>query len=637
MLKLPIGLVFFLSIIACSPSPKEKTDKPTESSQNKNLIQTKDYNPSKNVYFGDLHIHTKNSFDAYIFNVRSTPDDVYRFAKGETLKHPSGFEMAIGGDPLDFVSATDHGAYMGILPEMNNPDSPLSKLDMAKEMFGTDPELIIEAFNKIGDTVRSGVPFPIIYDKKIIQDTWQRAVKTANKHYEPGKLTTFSGYEYTSVDSRGREEEGFAGGNLHRNVIFENTASDRIFSTLDSTNPQDLWNWMDNERKNGHDVLAIPHNSNVSDGKMFATKKYNGDNLDFLYAKQRIKNEPIIEITQVKGTSETHPLLSPNDEWANFEIYEKLLASQITSKISGSYVRDALATGLSLTNKIGSNPFKFGVIGSSDSHVAGGSYDEKDYWSKVGILDSSPEKRGSIPPNNLKSWEGIEQTERAKNWYSKWGASGLAAIWAEENTRESLFSGMRNKETYATTGPRIKLRVFAGYDYETDILNDPNMIQKAYKIGVPMGGDLKPSSHAPSFIVWAMRDPRNAPLQRIQMIKVWNENGKNREKVYDIKCADDLAPNKISNRCPDNSANVNLMDCSISSDKGAPELKVMWTDPQFNPENDAAYYVRVLENPTCRWSTWDAINAGVSHAPNLPPTIQERAYGSPIWYNSKQS
>jgi hypothetical protein len=179
--------------------------------------------------------------------------------------------------------------------------------------------------------------------------------------------------------------------------------------------------------------------------------------------------------------------------------------------------------------------------------------------------------------------------------------------------------------------------VFAGYDYETDILNDPNMIQKAYKIGVPMGGDLKPSSHAPSFIVWAMRDPRNAPLQRIQMIKVWNENGKNREKVYDIKCADDLAPNKISNRCPDNSANVNLMDCSISSDKGAPELKVMWTDPQFNPENDAAYYVRVLENPTCRWSTWDAINAGVSHAPNLPPTIQERAYGSPIWYNSKQS
>jgi hypothetical protein len=637
MLKLSVSSICILSMIACTPSTQETINNTPENSQSKKATQTKNYNPNKNVYFGDLHIHTKNSFDAYIFNVRSTPDDVYRFAKGETLVHPSGFEMAIGGEPLDFVSATDHGAYMGILPEMNNPDSPLSKLDMAKEMFGTDPELIVRAFNKIGDTVRSGIPFPLVYDKKIIQDTWQRAVSTANKHYEPGKLTTFSGYEYTSVDGKGREQDGFAGGNLHRNVIFENMASDRVFSTLDSTNPEDLWDWMDSERNKGRDVIAIPHNSNVSDGKMFATKTYNGDNLDLSYAEQRIKNEPIVEITQVKGTSETHPLLSPNDEWANFEIYEKLLASQVTSKINGSYVRDALATGLSISKKTGSNPFKFGVIGSSDSHVAGGSYDEKDYWSKVGILDSSPEKRGSIPPNGSKSWEGIEQSERSKNWYSKWGASGLAAIWAEENTRESLFSGMRNKETYATTGPRIKLRVFAGYDYDTSILNDPNMVQKAYKLGVPMGGELRPSNHAPSFIVWAMRDPRNAPLQRIQMIKVWNENGDNKEKIYDIICADELTPDAKTNYCPDNGSTVNLKDCSVSSDKGAPELKVLWTDPQFNSGDDAAYYIRVLENPTCRWSTWDAIKAGVSPSPNLPPTIQERAYGSAIWYNSKKS
>jgi len=295
-----------LGLAACGQA-ENKADTPFKNIEkmSSEIERTAGYSADKNVYFGDLHIHTKNSFDAYIFNVRSTPDDVYRFAKGETVRHPAGFDITIGGDPLDFVAATDHGAYMGILPAMNNPDSPLSKLPMAKEMFGTDPALIVKAFNKIGGSVRT--------------------------------------YEFTSVDGRGREDDGFAGGNLHRNVVFKDGAPKRLFSTLDSTNPEDLWTWMDGERADGRDVMAIPHNSNVSDGKMFAMTKYDGGAMDAAYSKQRVLNEPIVEMTQVKGTSETHPALSPNDEWADFEIYEKLLASNVTSKINGSYIREALA------------------------------------------------------------------------------------------------------------------------------------------------------------------------------------------------------------------------------------------------------------------------------------------------------
>ncbi|RZV36261.1 MAG: DUF3604 domain-containing protein, partial [Acidimicrobiales bacterium] len=494
-------------------------------------------NPNKDVFFGDLHIHTKNSFDAYIFNVRSTPDDVYRFAKGEAVRHPVGFEIKIGGDPLDFVGTTDHGAYMGILPAMDTDGHPLSKVELAKTMFGTDPELITQAFATIGGSVRSGIPFEEIYDRDIVDSAWKQSIDAANRHYEPGKLTTFSAYEYTSVTVR-PGDESFAGGNLHRNVVFENEAPKRLFSTLDSTNPEDLWDWMDTERAAGRDVMAIPHNSNVSDGKMFDLVTYEGKPLDKAYAEQRMLNEPLVEMTQVKGTSETHPALSPNDEWADFEIYEDLLSSYIKSKINGGYVREALANGLKIEQETGANPFKFGMIGASDTHVAGGAFDEKDYWSKVGILDATPIARGSAPPGGAKTWEGVERDQNAEHWFSKWGASGLAAVWAEENTRESIFAAMRRKETYATSGPRMKVRMFGGYGYDTDLLDDADMIAKAYAGGVPMGGDLVKNNTAPSFLVWAMRDPRNAPLQRLQMVKSWYENGETREALYDIACSD---------------------------------------------------------------------------------------------------
>ena len=635
MTKYMSASLLALTLAACNGT--SDTDKRQSDSRTEPAVQSSsnvNSNPNKNAYFGDLHIHTKNSFDAYIFNVRSTPDDVYRFAKGEGVMHPAGFEIKLGGEPLDFVGTTDHGAYMGILPAMNTEGHPLSKLDMAKEMFGTDPEAITAAFGLIGGSVRSGVPFEEIYDRDIIDDAWKQSVDAADRHYEPGKLTTFSAYEYTSVKSR-PSGDGFVGGNLHRNVVFRDKAPARLFSTLNSPNPEDLWDWMDMERADGRDVMAIPHNSNVSDGEMFALKSYDGNALDKAYADQRILNEPIVEMTQVKGTSETHPSLSPNDEWADFEIYEYLLSSQTKSKtITGDYVRQALANGLKIEQEVGTNPYKFGMIGASDSHVAGGAFDEQDYWSKVGILDATPEARGSAPPGGAKTWEGVERDQNAEYWFSRWSASGLAGVWAEENTRESIFDAMRRKETYATSGPRIKVRIFGGYNYDVDLVNDADMVSKAYAGGVPMGGDLAKSDTAPSFLVWALRDPRNAPLQRLQMVKSWYADGKTQEALYDIACSDGGSPDPATHRCPDNGASVDLSDCSISTDSGDPELRTLWTDPDFKSKISVSYYVRALENPTCRWSTWDALRAGVERHPDLPPTLQERAYTSPIWYNA---
>ena len=630
-----LGSAACLILAACGDAALEtsdtvsKTIPTTESAE-----RTDGYNANKNVYFGDLHIHTKNSFDAYIFNVRTTPADVYRFASGDTLKHPSGFDMTLAGPPLDFVAATDHGAYMGVLPAMDNPDSPLSNHELAKKMFGSnDQASIIRNFQTIGASVRSGDPIEGLYDRDLLDRTWQGAVSAADKYYQPGKLTTFAAYEFTAVTTRDGSAGSFAGGNLHRNVVFKNTAPKRLYSVLDSTNPEDLWEWMDTERAAGRDVLAIPHNSNVSDGKMFDMVTYGGGVIDADYTQQRLRNEPIVEMSQVKGTSETHPALSPNDEFASFEIYDKLLASFIESKVNGSFIREALARGLALEEATGTNPYAFGLIGSSDSHVAGGAYDEKDYWSKVGVVDGTAESRGSIPPGGVKIWDDVERDVNAENWFSRWSAAGYAAVWAEENTRESIFNSMRQKETYATSGTRIRLRFFGG-DMSAQMLNAPNLSEQGYSAGVPMGGNLKTNA-APKFMAWAARDPRGAPLDRIQIIKSWNTVSGPKEAIYDMACSDGAVPDAATHRCPDNGAAVDLTNCAPSIGTGDSELKAVWTDPNFALGESAAYYVRVLENPTCRWSTWDALKAGTEFHPDLPTTLKERAWSSPIWTSSE--
>ena len=622
-------------LAACGDVDIEAPDKARKTSPIANNSEKTDgFYANKNVYFGDLHIHTKNSFDAYIFNVRTTPADVYRFASGDTLKHPSGFDMTLAGPPLDFVAATDHGAYMGVLPAMDNPESPLSNHALSKKMFGSnDPATIIRNFQTIGDSVRSGQPIDGLYDRDLVDRTWQGAVATADKYYQPGKLTTFAAYEFTSVTTRDGSEGSFAGGNLHRNVVFENEAPERLYSVLDSTNPEDLWDWMDAERAAGRDVLAIPHNSNVSDGKMFDMVTYGGDTIDADYTQQRLRNEPIVEMSQVKGTSETHPALSPNDEYADFELYDKLLASYIVSKVNGSFIREALARGLALEEATGTNPYAFGLIGSSDSHVAGGAYDEKDYWSKVGVVDGTAESRGSVPPGGVKSWDDVERDVNAESWFSRWSAAGYAAVWAEENTRKSIFNGMRQRETYATSGTRIRLRFFGG-DMTPDMLEASNLAEQGYGAGVPMGGNLKTDA-APRFMAWAARDPRGAALDRIQIIKSWNTADGPKEAIYDMVCSDGAVPNPATHRCPDNGAAVDLSDCTTSRGTGDPELKAVWKDPNFTQGESAAYYVRVLENPTCRWSTWDALKAGSEFHPDLPTTIKERAWSSPIWTSSE--
>tara|TARA_R110000787_G_scaffold8528_1_gene28830 strand:+ start:30079 stop:31986 length:1908 start_codon:yes stop_codon:yes gene_type:complete len=620
-----------LALVACGGNKTEPA--PVEEAAAPEAVvpegATPGYNSDRNAYFGDMHIHTRNSFDAYIFNVRRTADDAYRFAKGETIKHPSGFDMTVAGGPLDFYTVTDHAEYLGILPAMNTKGTALSELPRAKDMFSTDPEKIVAAFQGVGASVRSGERIEDMYDEPTIKSVWQENIDAAEKYNEPGVFTTFSAYEFTSVTTES-DDGGFGGGNLHRNVFFRGEAPDRAFSTLDSTNPEDLWDWMDQQRAEGRESIAIPHNSNVSDGQMFRLETYNGDPIDAAYAEQRMRNEPLVEVTQVKGTSETHPDLSPNDEWANFEIYDELLGSYNVSKTNGSYVREAYRNGLKLQEEKGFDPFHFGLTAASDSHVAGGSYSEKDYWSKIGIVDGLPFQRGSVPMPGITDWADQpdnQTTKNAKNWFSRWSASGLTGVWAEENTRDSLFDAFRRKETFATTGPRMKVRFFGGFNYTDAMLTSPDLAKKAYAGGVPMGGDLVGTGAAPHFIAWAMQDSNSAPLQRVQVVKVTSGG----EAVYDAACSGGAVPD-ANHRCPDNGASVDIATCETSPGTGAGELKALWTDPDFDPAQRATYYVRVLENPTCRWSTWEANRNGTPPNPDLPTTIQERAYTSPIWY-----
>jgi hypothetical protein len=398
---------------------------------------------------------------------------------------------------------------------------------------------------------------------------------------------------------------------------------------------------MDALRAKGIESLAIPHNSNGSNGQMFKLTDWAGNPMDDAYAEQRLRNEPLVEITQIKGTSETHPSLSTTDEWADFEITPYRVATMLPSEPAGSYVRDALKRGLLLESGGTLNPYKFGFVGASDTHTGATSEDESNYFSKLGLLDSTAELRGSIPmafiqatvlrwgaPDMLGEVDGNNYFNVATPTY---GASGLTGVWAEENTRPALYDAFRRKETFATSGPRIQVRFFAGLDFERDLLESRDLISRAYQGGVSMGGELEVSAgESPEFLVLAVRDPLSAPLQRLQIIKGWEADGETFEIVIDIACSDGLAVDPATQRCPDNGARVDLVDCSITRDAGDGEMRALWSDPDFDPEERAFYYVRVLENPTCRWSTWDALRAGVEPRSDLHKTLQERAWSSPI-------
>ena len=651
---------------------------------------TSGYNEDRNVYFGDLHVHTKHSFDAYIFGTTATPDDAYEYAKGKAIKHPLGYDMQLR-EPLDFYAVTDHGFLLGSVEGWADPNNgrpgtePFHNLNapenLTQESVAARSQLFqtyvrnIAAYSNIwtrtvayltGDTARGST----IYDVDIHRTAWKDVIKSAQRHNDPGNFTTFVAYEFTASTTRSSNTQdasrvkclltgngcGFDGtppfenANLHRNVIYKgNKFTVEPFTRLKSVNPEDLWSWMDDLRSRGVDTIAIPHNSNGSNGQMFEMENWEGLPISTKYAEFRMRNEPIVEMTQVTGTSETHPILSPNDEWADFEIMWQRVGNSSYSRPFGSYVRQAYLDGLGMEEEGRGNPYKFGMVGASDTHTGAISDDESDFHSKVGILDGDAVARGSVPISDervesLTGGQAIRQLafkkigERNFNdaVFNTWGASGLAAVWAEENTRDSIFDAFRRKETYATSGSRIKLRFFGGYDLDATMLEKEELIKEAYRKGVPMGQDLAPSEgKAPSFLIWAMRDKNAAPLQRVQIIKGWVEQttGRPFEEVIDVACSDGLTPDPLTNRCPDNGALVDISDCSISSDRGTNEIKTVWTDESFDSAVKSFYYVRVLENPSCRWSTWDAVKNGTKPREDLKLTIQERAWSSPIWYS----
>ena len=581
----------------------------------------------RHAYFGDLHIHTQNSTDSHTFGVRATPDDAYRFAKGEALAHPLGYSIRLRGGPLDFLAVTDHAEYLGVARALADPGHPLGSHPVAVKMRSGDPKDRWEAGRALDGWVR-GNPVSGLDPLPVVRSIWQETVAAAERHDDPGRFTTFVAYEFSPTPG---------GVNLHRNVIFSgNDVPALPFSALDSLNPEDLWTWLDEQRANGIEALAIPHNSNWSQGKMFERTDWAGEPIDAAYAEQRRRNEPLVEITQGKGTSETHPALSPNDEWADFEIWRKNSmafgedgsVSFAEGATTGAYARDALRTGLEIEREIAANPYLFGFIGASDGHNAAGSVEEDQHFGHAGSIDGTPAARLSLPDRQQgQSQIGLELET------IEWGSSGLTGVWAEENARKSIYAALRRKETFATSGPRIRVRFFAGYDYPDDLPNQHHAAERAYAGGVPMGGELAAHpGNAPRFFVQAARDPREAWLQRAQVVKSWiDESGETHERLFDVACSNGLTPDPKTHRCPDNGASVDLDDCSISLDKGDVELVTLWSDPTFDPTERALYYARVLQNPTCRWSTWDAIRIGVEPTSKVPATIQERAWSSPIW------
>ena len=596
--------------------------------------------------FGDLHVHTTYSFDAYIFGTLATPDDAYEFAKGKPIKHPAGFDVSLDR-PLDFYGVTDHGTFLGQVAEAATPGNPYYEAPSSVNVndINSPENLTIssiprrtEAFGGfLINTITALMErkLDISYLDSVSRRAWADTVAAAQRHNDPGKFTTFIGYEYTASTADM--------GNLHRNVIFKgngNLIPSVPYSRANSNDPEGLWQWMDRLREDGIESLAIPHNSNGSDGFMFALEDSFGKSLTKEYAELRMRNEPIVEITQVKGTSDTHPALSTNDEWADFEIMPFKVATQSISKPKGSYVRDALLEGIKMEKKEGFNPYKFGFIGSSDTHTAASSQEEDNFFSKIGILDSSASLRGSIPetdPAILESGQPVIDLDGKKYLNSSsitWGAAGLAGVWAEENTRDSIYNAFRRKESFATSGPRMTVRFFAGYDLDTNRINDNNLIEYLYANAETMGADLDGiEQQTPSFFVWAVRDAFTAPLQRVQIIKGYiDDNGNPQEQVFDVACSDDGFPDPETYRCPDNNAKVDISTCAFSEDVGAAELKTFWSDPTFKSEQRAFYYVRALENPTCRWSTWDAVRNNVEPRSDMPKTIQERVWSSPIHY-----
>jgi hypothetical protein len=582
------------------------------------------------VFYGDTHLHTAYSTDAGMVGCTLGPEDAYRFARGETVISSTGVPARLNR-PLDFLVVSDHAENLGLAPAIAQSNPKLLENAWGKmehDLVKSGQEGGIKAYeNWMEKTGKREDPLKDM--PELAAEMWQREVDAAEKYNAPGQFTAFIGYEWTSQPK---------GNNLHRNVIFRD-GGDKArqvvpFSQYDSFDPEDLWAWMQGyEAKTGGKLLAIPHNGNLSNGLMFDDVTFTGKPLDRDYAERRRKWEPLYEITQMKGDGESHPLLSPNDEFANFEVWDKGsfgAEPKTPDMLPREYAREAFKRGLAYEKRLGTNPFKFGVVGSTDAHTALSTAAEDNYFGKVTLLEPSAD-----PIRFDEVIAGRPAPPGHQMYARQISASGIAAVWARENTREALWDAMARKEVFATTGTRMRVRVFGGFDYTADDLVRSDFAKYGYDHGVPMGGDMKAAAKGktPTFLIRAVRDPDGANLDRIQVVKGWlDAEGKTHEQVYDVAWSGDRKPG-ADGKLPAVGNTVNVADASYTNAIGAPFLSAYWKDPEFDPRQRAFYYVRVLEIPTPRWTTHDAKIFGVKLPDDVPAAIQERSYTSPIWYN----
>ncbi len=615
----------FATLALCASALAQDTPAPVDRKINYSPYPQQTF-PNR-VFFGDTHLHTSYSTDAGMLGNRLGPEEAYRFARGETVKSSSGLPARLGR-PLDFLVVADHAENLGLAPMIAESNPDLLATEFGRKMV----ELVksgkgSQAYDAWGAAMFSrqdplkGMP--------MARTAWERITAAAEKYNDPGHFTALIGYEWTSAP---------AGNNLHRVIIFRDAKdkADQVvpYSQYDSIDVEDLWQWMaDYEKKTGGRLLAIGHNGNLSNGLMFDDVTLTARTpLDRDYVLRRSKWEPLYEVTQGKGTGEAHPQLSPTDEFANFEIWDRGsfgAAPKTQDMLPREYAREALQRGLAYEARLGVNPFKFGLIGSTDSHTSLATTEENNYFGKVASLEPT-----SDPIRFEEVVTGRPAPPGAQMYGRELSAAGLACVWARDNTRDALWDAMARKEVFGTTGTRLIVRVFGGFDFSQKDLDRSDFATHGYANGVPMGGDLKTAAagKAPTLLIRAIRDPDGANLDRIQVIKGWLDTaGKPQEKVHDVAWSGNRKPD-AKGKLPAVGNTVNVAEATYDNSIGSPALHAFWKDPDFDPRQRAFYYIRVLEIPTPRWTTYDAKFFKVKLPTDVPASIQERAYTSPIWY-----
>lgn len=577
----------------------------------------------KQLYWGDTHLHSSYSFDAYLFrNHSADPDTAYRYAKGYPVIHPMHRGRVQIETPLDFLVVSDHAEMMGVVRGLGRGDKVLADISVAQKYMGWMKEgRARDVFSELVAGANSGerpAGIAALSANKVRTSMWGEIVDATERHNEPGKFTTLVGWEWSSMNK---------GANLHR-IVLTSAGADEAkqfipYSSLESWKAEDLWDWMAKTSKDlSIDMISIPHNPNISKGEMFNNVDSDGRPFSAEYARTRMRFEPVIEMTQIKGDSETHPLLSPNDEFADFETYRFLIdtrpdAEKVAPVNAGSYMRSALQRGLSLEQELGVNPYKFGVIGSTDAHTGLASAEENNFHGKM-ALDGTPRGKNAMRVGK----------KGATGW--DMSAQGLAAVWAPENTREAIMAAFQRREVYATTGPRIQLQLFAGWDFQASDASSKTFTDIGQRKGVPMGSDLAqaPKNKVPGFIVRAVKDPKSANLDRVQMVKSYlDAQGKPQEKIFNIAISDGRSLNNPKALA----STVDVERASYNHSLGAKEFSSFWQDPDFDASQRAVYYVRVLEIETPRHTTFDKVALGEAVDASRA-SIQERAYSSPVWY-----